>query len=265
MKEISLKERKQLQFDILVKIDSICREHGFRYYLCSGTLLGAVRHKGYIPWDDDIDISMPREDYEAFYRYFQKNNIDDDMQLISYRDKTSIYPFFKMINPKTVVVEHYVDSRYRTGVWVDIFPVDGIEKNDDEPFRLNAETQKRYKLIIANPSYATSLPRKIVKRILTPIFRRQDIYELAATLDKTISATPISPNNDIALAVWGYDERERMPFSMLEPTEIEFEGSLFYAPRDYDAYLTAIFGDYMTPPPPDQREAHFCSAYWKDR
>ena len=115
MKEINVSERKKLQLDILQKIDALCREQGFRYYLNSGTLLGAVRHKGYIPWDDDIDITMPRPDYEAFYRFFKENNTDDEMQLISYRDKTSIYPFFKMVNPKTIVIEHYIDPKYRTG------------------------------------------------------------------------------------------------------------------------------------------------------
>lgn len=150
MKTIDINERKRMQFNILLKIDSICRKQGFRYYLTYGTLLGAIRHKGYIPWDDDIDICMPREDYEAFYRFFIQNNAD------------------------------------------------------------------------------------------------------------------ICPSNDTAQVVWGPARRERLPFSILQATEVEFEGSLFLAPRDFDAYLTALYGDYMTPPPADQREAHFCSAFWKE-
>lgn len=264
MKEISLIERKSLQFDLLVKIDALCRAQGYRYYLSSGTLLGAVRHKGYIPWDDDIDIAMPRPDYEALYQYFNAHNSDNEMQLISYRDKTSIYPFFKMVNPKTIVVEHYVNPAYRTGVWVDIFPLDGVKKGDTSPFRLNEKTQSRYNVITANPKYATSVFRKMVKTILVPLFHSRDIYKVAQTLDETLASTPICPQNDVALVTWGYGEKERMPYSILEPCELEFEGRRFYAPRDWDTYLTSIFGNYMTPPPANQREAHFCTAYWKD-
>ena len=173
MREITLEERKALQLDILVKIDAICRDKGFRYYLSSGTLLGAVRHQGYIPWDDDIDLTMPRPDYEAFYSYFTANNNDADLQLISYRDKTSIYPFCKMVNPKTTVVEHYVDPQYQTGVWVDIFPLDGVRSNDDTPFDLNAKTKARYNVTIANPDYATSSFRKLIKHVLVPMYRKQ--------------------------------------------------------------------------------------------
>ncbi len=264
MKEISLEERKALQFDILVKIDVICREQGFRYYLNSGTLLGAVRHRGYIPWDDDIDIAMPRSDYEAFYQHFLKTNDDTSMQLVSYRDKTSIYPFFKMIDPRTSVVEHYVDQKFQTGVWVDIFPLDGVKKETDEAFKLNDSIKTKYDLIIANPNNATTPLRKAVKKALTPIFRRQDIYAIAKQFDDTLATTPISPENDIAMVMWGYGICERMPYSILETCELEFEGKIFYAPKNYDLYLTSLFGDYMTPPPINQREAHFCTAYWKE-
>lgn len=264
MKEIPLEERKALQFDILSKIDKICREKGFRYYLNSGTLLGAVRHKGYIPWDDDIDIAMPRPDYEAFYQYFRSENADSCMQLVSYRDKSSIYPFFKMIDPRTTVVEHYVDPKYQTGVWVDIFPLDGVKKGDDSAFKRNESVKAKYNLIIANPNNATTPLRKAIKKVVTPLFRRQDTYALAKQLDEELAATPISKNNDVAMAMWGYGPCERTPYSILETCELEFEGKLFFAPKQYDLYLSSLFGDYMTPPPIGQREAHFCSAYWKN-
>lgn len=264
MKEISLDERKALQFDILVKIDAICREQGFRYYLSSGTLLGAVRHHGYIPWDDDIDLTMPRPDYEAFYSYFTEHNTDPALKLISYRDKSSIYPFFKMVDPRTTVVEHFVDPRFQTGVWVDIFPLDGVKPGDNTPFQLNAKTQARYNVVTANPAYATSAFRKLVKRVLVPLYRKQDVYAIAKAFDEALMATPLCPDNDVALVAWGYGEKERMPYSILESCELEFEGKRFFAPRDWDTYLTSIFGDYMTPPPASEREAHFCTAYWKE-
>lgn len=264
MKEIPLKERKALQLSLLAKVDKICREKGIRYYLNSGTLLGAVRHKGYIPWDDDIDIAMPRPDYEAFYRYFTKANKDSCMQLISYRDGSSIYPFFKMIDPRTIVVEHYVDPKYQIGVWIDIFPLDGIEKGDDSAFRLNNSIKAKYDFAIANPENATTPFRGAVKKVIAPFFRKTDIYAFAKRLDETLAATPIKESNDVAMAMWGYGPCERAPYSILEACELEFEGRFFCAPKEYDLYLTALFGDYMTLPPVEEREAHFCSAYWKN-
>lgn len=264
MKEISLSERKRLQFDLLVKIDAICQALGLKYYLTAGTLLGAVRHKGYIPWDDDIDITMPRDDYETFYSYIEDKNEDNNFCLISYRDKSSIYPFFKVVDPRTIVVEHYVDRRYCTGVWVDIFPLDGIRKGDTSPITCNKVVANLYGFIVADPSQGTSACRKAIKRITTPLFKRIDIYKLAKKLDDKAKSTHISPNNDVALIVWGYGKSEVMPYEFLEQTDLEFEGRCFKAPKLYEKYLTSIFGDYMQLPPEKDRVPHFCTAYWNE-
>lgn len=264
MKQIPLDERKQLQLDLLVKIDEICREQGFRYYLTAGTLLGAVRHGGYIPWDDDIDITMPRRDYEAFYSYMMKNDFGDSIKLISYRDRSSIYPFFKVVDPRTTVIEHYVDRRYCTGVWVDIFPLDGIEQGDRSPIIWNKIIANLYGFVVADPAQGTSASRKAIKHLTNPVFRHIDIYRLAKALDKKAMSTLISPENDVALVVWGYGESEIMPYEFLEQTELEFEGINFYAPKMYKQYLTSIFGNYMQLPPEKDRVPHFCSAYWNE-
>lgn len=264
MKEISLDERKQLQLELLVDIDRICRERGLRYYLTAGTLLGAVRHKGYIPWDDDIDIAMPRDDYEAFYSYVSNGNLGESFKLISYRDKSSIYPFFKIVNPFTTVVEHYVDRRFCTGVWVDIFPLDGIRHGDRKPIVWNKIIANLYGFVVADPSQGTSAFRRAIKRFFNPLFRHIDIYRLAEALDKKAMSTAISRDNEVALIVWGYGECEIMPYNFLEQTSLEFEGHFFSAPKIYKKYLTSIFGDYMQLPPEKDRKPHYCSAYWNE-
>ena len=264
MREISLEERKKLQLDMLVKIHDICQDNGWRYYMSSGTLLGAVRHKGYIPWDDDIDIMMPRFDYEQLCAFFSSRDKDENIRLISYRDKTSIYPFAKMVDSRTIVFEHYVDPMYRTGVWVDIFPLDGVKKSDETPFDFNDKIKSKYDIVIADTRYGTSHFRRMAKTVLKAFSRNVDVFKLARSLDEFAASTPICPENDVAMVIWGYGRRERMPYSVLERTELEFEGHTFYAPRQYDLYLQSLFGDYMTPPPENLRTAHFCSAYWKE-
>lgn len=263
MKTIDLAEMKRLELDILTEIDAFCRKHNLRYYLTAGTLLGAVRHKGFIPWDDDIDIAMPREDYEQFFKLFSEAHRNSHLKLISYRNRTSLYPFLKVIDDRTVVYEQYVDPRYRTGVWVDIFPLDGLPE-DNSPFDANDRTQRTYNIVASNPDAATTPFRKFVKKMLKPLVGNKDLFSLAANLDHIAASTPIEKNHDVGLVIWGYGIKERMPYSILESIELDFEGKRFFGPRDYDAYLTSIFGDYMTPPPASEQLPHFCRAYWKD-
>lgn len=263
MKTIDLAEMQRLELDILTEIDAFCQEQNLRYQLIAGTLLGAVRHKGFIPWDDDIDIAMPREDYERFYELFNKAYENTHLKLISYRDRSSLYPFFKVIDNRTIVYEQYVDPRFRTGVWVDVFPFDGLT-DDNTPFDVNERAQRTYKIIAANPDDATTPLRRLAKKILKPLVRRKDVFSVAEELDRIAAATPIEEGNDIGVVVWGYGPCERMPYSTLDTFRIDFEGKRFFAPRNYDACLTSIFGDYMTPPPASEQLPHFCRAYWKD-
>lgn len=104
MKEISVSEARCIMLDLLNHIDDICRGHNIRYTLIDGTLLGAVRHHGYIPWDDDIDISMPREDYDKFREGFDTWNHAPHLELIDYRkDPDVMFPFFKICDNRTVM------------------------------------------------------------------------------------------------------------------------------------------------------------------
>lgn len=261
MQPIALDQVKQIELDILRDIDAFCRKCNLRYQLNSGTLLGAIRHRGFIPWDDDIDIAMPREDYERFFVEYPLHS-SGKFKLLSHRDKSSIYPFFKVVDPRTVVFEKYVNPRYQTGVWVDIFPLDLLPAND-RPFKTCNRYQMLYALATANPETATSATRKLIKKLTTPLFERIDIYAAAAKMDKIARNAGDEACTDRGMLLFGYGPRERQPSSVLDSIEVEFEGEPFFAPRDYDAYLTSLYDDYMTLPPVEKRTAHDFEAYWR--
>ena len=102
-KKLSSEEIKQIELKLLLKLDEICKKYKLRYYLCGGTPLGAVRHKGFIPWDDDIDVLMPREDFEKLLRLEKKQKQDTVEKIVSWKSGNSIYPFIKLINTNTVL------------------------------------------------------------------------------------------------------------------------------------------------------------------
>lgn len=259
MIKISHDEQKEIELDILKYVDSFCRKHSLQYMLTAGTLLGAVRHKGFIPWDDDVDLMMPRNDYEKLFMLFNKEASSTNYRLISYRDKSSVYPFFKIVAVNTVVIEDFVDPQYKTGVWVDIFPIDGV--NDKKIYGYAKKAAFKHNIAVSNAANATTNLRRISKSILKMLFSDSDPYKIASDLDKVASRTPIKPDNNVAIVVWGYGPQEEMPYEFLESKEFEFEGNFFYGPVLYENYLAQIYGDYMALPPQDERVPHAVKAF----
>ena len=140
-KKLNSDEVKKIELQLLLKFDELCKKHDLQYSLCGGTLLGAIRHKGFIPWDDDIDVMMPRDDFEKLLKLEKTQASDQVEKLVSWKSGKSIYPFIKMINTKTVLKEKYLDKEYTTGVWIDIFPIDGMP--EDQKI-----VDKKYKKVI---------------------------------------------------------------------------------------------------------------------
>ena len=126
MKRLDINEIKQIELDILVNIAKFCDEYGLRYYLAGGTLLGAIRHKGFIPWDDDIDIIMPREDYIKFFKTYKSDcgfyKADSILNNADYWLQTG-----KVFDLRTIVINN--NEKYQFNIWIDVFPTDGVPKN----------------------------------------------------------------------------------------------------------------------------------------
>ncbi|MBO5026435.1 MAG: LicD family protein [Bacteroidaceae bacterium] len=242
--------------DILAVIHRMCEEHGLRYYLVDGSLIGAVRHKGFIPWDDDMDICMPREDYELLIKH-SREWLPSPYEFVCFENDSN-YPlhFGKIQDAGTTLIER-PHLYYLGGVYVDIFPIDGAPEN-----RLCQHLyQWRYKYLTKALYFLFRDPYKhghgpscwiplLVRKIYTlpglqgKIKRHMMKYDL-----QTSRIAAVNHNDGLGSMV----DKENV---LGDPTPVEFEGRMVWGMKDNDAYLTQLFGDYMTPPPPDKIHQH---------
>ena len=138
MKEMSLQEIKKIELNLLIEFDKLCKKNNLYYTLCGGTLLGAVRHKGFIPWDDDIDVIMPRGDYD---KLLNEDNIDKTelpkyVEIANWKMGNMNYPFMKFMDKRTIINPKYVDDNKSNKIWIDVFPIDGNPKDEKQLRRL---------------------------------------------------------------------------------------------------------------------------------
>lgn len=264
MRKLSPEEIKQVELGVLVELDRICREHGLRYYLAFGTLIGALRHGGFIPWDDDIDVLVPRADYEQLLEHLREWRSDDRYDIAVYRDGKSTFQYAKLVDTTTSATENYVLEKYQVGLWVDLFPLDECPKH----LTLH---MKRYKLVglvrelvIGDPSQGTTALRKLFKKVMQPLAKRIDVRRLSAALDHiardSYKGRPTDKYWDVMAS--GGKQRRFYKKSNLEPArEVEFEGIPCFIPKDSEQMLEIVFGDWRTIPPVDQRPTHMVEAY----
>ena len=264
MKKLSIDEIKQYSFDVLCAVRDICEMHDISYSLTGGTLIGAIRHKGFIPWDDDIDIMIPRPDYDKFIRVVQEDNLPINVLSKEICGLGYPYAFAKACNPYTELVEKdTIESHVKLGVYVDIFPIDGIGKtyrgarlrtmmfqflhglqisSNWTKFR-RSKLRKWYYEPLRYICYLFSklLGRKMIDRWLDWFLRKVD-FESA---------------NYAGRLVGDFGSREVMEQTIfLKTTKVEFEGQLFDAIADYDTFLTRLYGDYMKLPPKEKCVTH---------
>lgn len=267
MHEIGMEEYKERVLEVLVKIDKICRKNNFTYMLFYGTLLGAVRHKGFIPWDDDIDIVMPREDYYKLGKYIiehpelELNYID-----VSNRDDTFYY-CAKVCDARTVVNE----SRFRHikgyGAFVDVFPLDYLPEKEKERIRYRNKELFWERVIQHSaemkPGSGHSLMQIVRKNLAFYGAKLFDAHDVLLKMHKRYIKFDEKPTKYMGLP-W-----DGIPYEsdwLKNRIEIEFEGRYFYAPSEIDKVLTRSFGDYMQLPPENERVyKHHLKCYWAEQ
>lgn len=251
-------ELRQIQIGILDEVHSFCEAHGLRYFLSSGTLIGAVRHKGYIPWDDDIDIYMPREDYEAFLNTYHDKS--GRYKAINPRlESNYYYTFAKVVDLRTKMIETETEG-YEIGVFMDIFPVDYVTDDLQERERVFKLKKLLYKIRRCKISNANPLRSRLAywcyKSLPVSahyVFRLiQRLIVLGKPTHTVCNMTEAGPK------IKGCFPAEDIASSV----DIEFEGKTYKTMVGYKDYLERTYGDYMTLPPVEQRVTHQFEAYW---
>lgn len=264
-KFIEVEECKQIELRILAKFAEYCDLHNLKYYLAYGTLLGAIRHQGFIPWDDDIDVCMPREDYE-----YLLNNFNADLEkgefyeLIDPFSKKGIHTFIKIIDNRTLKIENGVDYSKKSplGIDIDVFPLDGwvSEKNVKNRYRLNRIIFRF--VIIANLPTKNKSPikRSIIK--FFKLFRAGFIRLLHYRATKVQFGESEFVGVQVSMYSKHIDCYSRELFK--DRMRISFEGNQFWAPSGYDEYLSSNYGNYMSLPPEEKRVTHHSNVcYWR--
>lgn len=273
MEALSEEEIKKVELDALRELDRVCAEHGLTYFLAYGTLIGALRHEGFIPWDDDLDVVMPRDDYEALFRLCRTGALADHYRLVSYRDRTSIYPFFKLVDTRTRAEETFIDEERALGLWVDIFPLERVRLSDPRMRRVRSKAARLVwwrSLAATDPRYATSGAAKLVKRVIHPVTRRLDPYQIAAKADALARGANIkdgsSQGDDIRYVLLVDDHMDRNtlePQALFPATRAVFEGEMFPVPAKAGDVLTDYYGDWQRIQPAEERPpAHLRAVTW---
>ena len=251
----------EVEIEILDEFVRICEKYNLQYFLVGGTLLGAVRHKGFIPWDDDLDISMPRKDYERFIEISQKE-LDDKYMLDSKDTNPKYYLNFIKIRKKGTIFEQDFQANYDgpKGIWLDIFPYDNARSNTSKKVAIQNKINKAIFSILHYKNKFFLSDRKIlVKKALSFIFKPVSNRLLLNLQDKVLkwNMNKEEYNYFVSSSTTYNYKTELIEKNKYIPTiKMEFEGKLYNAPKEYDYILSRVYGDYMKLPPEEKRVTH---------
>ena len=273
---MTMQETQRAALEILCRVTQICEKQGLRYFLVYGTLIGAVRHHGFIPWDDDVDIMMPRPDHDRLMEYLDRH-IGEYPELSVFNTKTcSEYPYMiTRISDDRYELQMENEKPFGMGIFIDIYPYDGLGNTKKEAVRFGMKGDRLSSLCYqaTRDHFAmettTSALRKCIKYPVYLFCRMMGKERFQKALEKLAADAPSYDGSRYVCCViwlsWGvkdmylrkwFDKYEYMPF----------EEYRFRVPAAYDRILRHTYGDYMTPPPPEKQTGHhYYKAYRKDR
>lgn len=254
MKQVSDKDIQRIELEILKDVAAFCEQHDISYFLACGTALGAIRHNGFIPWDDDIDVAMPRCDYDRFMREYHSEHYD---LLALEFDRRYPYPFAKVSDKRTRLTEN-IERPYPMGLYIDIFPMDGLPKAERERKRHLRRLENDARVLAwkrISRSKKVGCIHKIIQVVAKAVLMPVPISVLVQKYDRDVRKYPFETANYVGhlttKAFWGSDEKPKELFSSF--IKHSFEDGEFRLPHLYDDYLRLEYGDYMTLPPLEKR------------
>lgn len=242
------------------EVKRLCDRHQIRYFMIAGTLLGAVRHKGFIPWDDDMDIGMLREDYTRFIE-IAKQELDDRFFLQDLdTDPAYGLPFAKLLLKDTVMVEqNSCDNQAQKSIYIDIFPFDAVPENPKKRKQHNRRTYFLRRLLLAKQGYKVYRPGETLKKAVYLALRFLSLFASRETICRALEAEMQRYNGQPSERIvniggaYGYNKETLRRQWFDQSAELDFEKITLSAPAAYTDYLAYFYGDYMTPPPEDKR------------
>ncbi len=271
MRELTSQEIKKIEFGILCKFAAFCEENHLTYMLCGGTLLGAVRHQGFIPWDDDIDILMPRPDYEKLLNEvnLKYQALGLSVEMWHWKNGKLNYPFIKFIDNRTYIKEKYIQEKMDArSIWIDVFPLDGNPDSLFKTKKLYKKTRLLRRLLMvrtAKVGEGKTFLKKVLKPIAIFLLKPVSVTWLCKEMDKLAKTYDYKKATYAGGVLWGYGTCERMKKTHYEKVgKVKFEKEYFYAPEAYDEYLSNLYGKYQEFPSVEEREeGHSFQAYLK--
>lgn len=263
-----LRRLQMVELDILKKFLQICEKYDLTYYMLGGTLLGAVRHQGFIPWDDDIDVGMPRPDYERFLAAATAE-IASPYQLHTLQMRNSVYSYY-YARLENTTIRLRRDASFQSVIipaWIDVFPLDGVP-NDGQQRKTWIKKATLYKKLF----YAAQLPffvsknksRSLPMKVFIQLFAELHLDRLINTswawkkLDRTLKKAKYDQSIDLInfCGYWGL--KEMFPKKVYGKGRLyPFEDLMLNGPEDFDFVLTQMYGDYMTPPENVDKNHHY--------
>jgi lipopolysaccharide cholinephosphotransferase len=246
---IDLERAKKLMVEILIDIDRICKKNDINYWIDFGTLLGAVRHKGFIPWDDDIDISMPRKDYNRFLKVAQKELNKNYSLHHKNLDSRNYILATKVRHNKSIYVEHGREGDLpngANGIFVDVFPLDRIQKKNIKIFNF---LRSLYHISPFKPKYE-STKTKMFNYFFSFLYPFRNFF-------KWLMIKLHSETGDVYILGHEIPFKLSYPYELVNPIKrINFERHNFNCPQQEEIVLKSLYGDFMKLPPLDQRRFH---------
>ena len=274
MRKIEIEELRKIELGILDYFDKLCSENSLTYFLAGGTLLGAIRHKGFIPWDDDIDVMMPRKDYEKLKELFPKHEY---YKFLHYGNTHNYPKAFGTINDsRTYKPESNIRQKCQhIGVNIDIFPIDSVPDDREEVHSYFQEISEiAHKNFCITYSYGKSdtLVLTLKRNLGIFLYRAMEFLGLTS-VDKMVEQysilaqryNSIDSKKCAVTCSYIYGEREVNVRTDYYPVKrVPFEGKSYCIPANYDAYLTGLYGNYMQLPPKEKQIPHHDVCYWKE-